>query len=143
MKSFKELKVGDKIPEYPITIEKEKYFAYNELVNEINPLHFDEVYARSIGFRDPIVAGVYTFSFIPGIIEKWIEKPGVCRKIELRFIKPIYINDKILLKGTIVNKHEDEWANFIDCKVLVINEEGLTVIEASVQVEFSPRALPT
>lgn len=134
MINFDAVNRGDLIPEYSVTIDEARYFEYNRLVNEINPLHFHEEYARKLGFRDPVVAGVFTFSFIPGYIERWTGKPGSCRRIEVRFIKPVYINDTIKLSGKIIKIYSKENRNFAECCVRVEND-GALMIEAEATVE--------
>ena len=83
---FENINRGDVIPLYKVKMDRKTYFEYNKLVNEINPLHFDENYAKALGFKGIVVAGVYTFSFIPRMIADWIGRPGSIRNMEIRYI---------------------------------------------------------
>ncbi len=58
----------------------------------MNPLHSDTKYARAIGFEDIVVAGVYTFAFIPRMIEDWSAGKLRVISMEISYSKPAYIN---------------------------------------------------
>jgi len=134
---FDHVQEGDTLPECRITMHGERYFAYNKLVNEINPLHFDREYAGKLGYRDIVVAGVYTFSFIPKMIENWVGESGRIRSIDIRFQSPVYIEDTIIHTAYVKEKYSGDDARYIKCQVSAHNTEGHCVTSALVSVSFS------
>ncbi len=132
--NFENINEGDIIPAFTVKMDRTTYFKYNKLVNEINPLHFDEKYAKSLGFRDIVVAGVYTFSFIPKIITDWIGEPGRIKNIEIKYIKPAYIEDEVTYKGVVKSKRLVENRKVVECEVYSENTEGTRLLEANISV---------
>jgi len=135
--TFNNAREGDRIPDLQVKMDRETYFEYNKLVKEINPLHFNEAYARSLGFRDIVVAGVYTFSFIPKMLEDWAGAPGVCRSIELRFMKPAYINDVVTYRGAVTRRYVKDNCGFIEFDIHSENQDGMKLIEATAVIKTS------
>jgi acyl dehydratase len=134
---FEEIQEGDRLPEYRVQIDRETYFAYNKLINEINPLHFDKDYANKLGFRDIVVAGVYTFSFIPKMIEDWIGESGKICGIDIKYQNPIYIKETIIQDAHVKEKVKEDHKKYIKCEVSVHDMEGKELSSAVVIVDFS------
>jgi acyl dehydratase len=133
---FDDIREGDHFPEYPIRMDRETYFEYNELVKNINPLHSNEEYAQKLGFRDIVVAGVYTFSFIPRMIEEWLSSPVRFKKIEIRYQSPVYPDAVIVHKARVIKKVERDGQRLIECEVTVEDEDGERLTVAAATLEF-------
>jgi len=138
---FSEISEGASLPECRIRMDPERYGAYNRLVDEINPLHFDRDFARALGFEDIVVAGIYSFSFIPGMIESLLEESARIRSIEIVFRSPLYLGETIVQRALVKRKVEAEGTRWVELKVSVEDTRGRTTTEASVTVEF-PSSLP-
>jgi len=123
-------------------MDRNTYFRYNALVGEINPLHFDEDYARKIGFKDIVVAGVYTFSFIPKMVTDRTGQPGKIRSIELRYENPVYIGEEVVYRGRPVGEYVSEGVKFVEYGIEAENVGGTRLISATVTVECSGPEFP-
>lgn len=134
---YEDIKEGDRIPACEVRMDRETYFAYNRLVNEINPLHFDEKYARELGYKDIVVAGVYTFTFIPKLIADWLGEPGKIQMIEVKYNEPAYIEDVVTYGGTVKKKYIKDKQKFIDCEITSENMEGTKLINATATIMLS------
>ncbi len=134
---FERVREGDVLPELRVSMDRETYFEYNRLVNELNPLHFDAGYARGLGFRDIVVAGVYTFSFIPRMIEEWAGERGRIREIKIKYESPVYIEETIIHKARVKTKTGQAGSGSIGCEVSVEDAGGRLLTSAMVVVEFS------
>jgi len=130
--TFKDIKKGDKLPPLTVKMDRERYLEYNELVSEINPLHFNRDYARSLGFKDIVVAGVYTYSFAPKMIDAWIGEPGRIANLEIKYIQPAYIEDEVTYRGVVKSKRTVEDLEVVECEVYSENSEGTRLLEASI-----------
>lgn len=135
--NFENIKNEDRILSYKVKMDRKTYFEYNKLVSEINPLHFDKKYAQQLGFKNIVVAGVYTFSFIPKMITEWIGEPDNIQSIEIKYNKPIYIEDIITYYGTVKRKYVKDNKIFIDCEITVENVEGTKSISAMATIKLS------
>ena len=134
--NYESINEGDNIPAFSVKMDRTTYFKYNELVNEFNPLHFNDKYAKSLGFKDIVVAGVYTFSFAPRLIADWLGEPGRIKSIEVKYIKPAYIEDEVTYKGVVKNKRLEDNRKIVECEVYSENSEGTRLLEAKVALNM-------
>ncbi len=131
---FEDFQEGDEVPSLRVKMDKEEYLLYSKMVKEINPLHFDEEYAKSLGFRTIVVAGVYTYSFITKMFTDWLKDPECVQSLETRYISPIYIEDAIVNKGVVKRKYLQNGEKIAECEVWVENQEGEKVTEGKVRI---------
>jgi acyl dehydratase len=134
--SFEELKVGNKIHPFSIKIDEAMYHRYNRLVHEVNPLHFNEKYAKGLGYRTIVVAGVFTVSFFLRAILDWIQNPSAIVGYKIRFENPVYLEDTITHEVAIKRKYKSATDNFVDCEVSVENQEKERVSSGVVTVKI-------
>lgn len=134
--NFDEIKENDAIPSLTVTLDKEKYNLYNKMVREINPLHFDLKYAQSIGFENIVVAGVYTYCFVPKMLIDWTGNPHCIKKIQIRFIEPAYLQDTLIHKGVVEKKYIKGDKNLLKCRLWVENQLGEKITTAHALLEL-------
>ncbi len=130
------IKVGDKIPPYKVKIRKEIYKKYNRLINEINPLHFNKNYAQKLGFKDIVVAGNFTFSYIPKWLINWSGDISSIKKISVKFENPIYLNEEIIHKGTITKIENKNNSKIIYGIYVVEKNNGKKVTSGDFKIVF-------
>ncbi|HUX98371.1 MAG TPA: MaoC/PaaZ C-terminal domain-containing protein [Candidatus Deferrimicrobium sp.] len=138
MPSFEEVKVGDIIPSVQVVMDREMYKNYNRLVNEVNPLHFNEKYAQNLGFKTIVVAGVFTYSFFLQPILDWTKDPDCIKTIKIRFHQPIYIEDQITQGAIITKKYIKEGEKYIECDIWVENQKKENVTTGSAIFTINP-----
>lgn len=131
---FESINVGDKVPPLKVTVEREKLLRYCRAMKEVNPLHFDERYAKSLGFRDLVVQGVFTFGCLIKTLTDWIGDPRCIKEIEIRFVSPMYAGDTAVFTGVVTKKIEDE--RTVECRVWGEREGGEKLIEAVAKLSF-------
>ncbi len=136
-KNYDEIKVGEELPQLKLKMDEETYFRYNKLVGEINPLHFDKDFAQRLGFEDIVVAGVYTFSFIPKMVEEYIGDNGRVSNIDIKYHKPVYINETIVQKAAVIKKEEGDAGKSARIEVKVSDSKGKVLTEAVLSVMFT------
>jgi MaoC dehydratase-like protein len=99
-------------------------------------LHFSKAYANYLGYRNIVVAGIYTFSFIPQIIEKWAGETVTITNINIIYKNPIYINETIVQKATLSKKYLKNNKNYIECEIIVNDMDGNLLTQAMVVFEL-------
>ena len=78
---------------------------YANLINDHNPIHLDENYAKSTPFKSRIAHGLLVSSFISSIIANdYPGKGSIYLSQNLKFIKPCYLGDE--LKCNLNGKHQ-------------------------------------
>tara|TARA_R110001583_G_scaffold145875_1_gene297899 strand:- start:22761 stop:23165 length:405 start_codon:yes stop_codon:yes gene_type:complete len=77
---------------------------FAELSNDFNPLHLNEVYASKSIFGKRIIHGMLYASMFSELIAAEIPGPGaIYLEQNLKFLKPVYWNDKITARVSIIN----------------------------------------
>ena len=102
--AFDEIREQAEIPSLEIDFSTARNKDYCELVGEINPLHFDREYARALGYKDIVVAGIFTASLFPKLITDWLGGQGVIERMEVKFGSPAYLNDTVTYRGRVGKK---------------------------------------
>lgn len=103
---------------------------YANLVNDHNPIHLDESYAKSTPFKSRIAHGLLVSSFISSIIANdYPGKGSIYLSQNLKFIKPCYLGDKLKY---IVKLNKKENSKFY-LTTNVYNTDGL-ILEGSALV---------
>ena len=117
-----------------ITLEDIKKFA--DVSGDFNPVHLEEEFAKNTIFKGRIAHGFLTASFISTIIATELPGPGsIYLKQSLKFLAPVYINEKILVKVRIVevNIEKSKVKLSTECfknKTLVLTGEAEILIQA-------------
>ena len=120
--------------EKTVTIEDIKRFA--EVSGDFNPVHLDEEFAKKTIFKGRIAHGFLIASFISTIIATELPGPGsIYLKQSLKFLAPVYINEKILVKVRIIeiNIEKSKVKLITECfknKTLVLTGEAEILIQA-------------
>lgn len=121
----------DKITIGSIATAKRKFTAedvrlFAELVNDFNPVHFDEEYARNTIFGRPIVHGPFVITLITSIFASELPGPGcIYMSHDVKYLAPVYINDEIEAKVEVI---EITPKGHIILKTECMNQAGVVVI---------------
>jgi 3-hydroxybutyryl-CoA dehydratase len=103
---IKDIKVGlNHSFEVKITELQMQYFL--EISGDINPMHLDSSYAKSKGMKDKIVFGMLISSFYSTLVGVYIPgKYALLHSIDISFVKPVFIGDKLVVEGVVSSVHE-------------------------------------
>lgn len=131
---FEDLKIGMS-ESFSVTVTEEMMKSFLDLSGDENPLHNDEEFAKSQGYDSKVVYGLLTTSFISKLVGVLL--PGkycLLQGIDLKFVKPVYVNDVLIIKGTVDELHES--VKRLTVKVEVINQDEKKVVKGKVEVGF-------
>ncbi|MDP3312579.1 MaoC family dehydratase [Lutibacter sp.] len=103
-----QFKIGD-FREVTRVFTGENVQQFAELSNDFNPLHLDEDFASKAFFGKRIVHGMLYASMFSELIATKIPGPGaIYLEQHLKFLKPVYWNDKITARVSIINIIENK-----------------------------------
>ncbi len=134
-KFIEDLSVGmESRIEKVITLQDIKKFA--DVSGDFNPVHLDEDFAKNTIFKGRIAHGFLTASFISTVIATELPGPGsIYLKQSLKFLAPVYIDERILVKVRIVDidKEKSKVKLITECfknKTLVLTGEAEILIQS-------------
>jgi len=139
---YEKLEINTQIKGTPVIITKELPKDFAEASLDYNPLHLDEkwIEKESFGktkFKGVIVHGMFTFSVINKMLTDWLlPLGGIHRRLNTRWLKPIYPGNTILSQATIFEKKKTRKSNWVLLKIEVKNQNREIVAEGESMEEF-------
>ena len=139
---FNKINAGLEITGKPFTVTRETIadFALGSL--DFNPLHFDDDYMKELfgktRFKGVIMHGMQNFAIITRTLTNWLlPKGGYHRRLETRWLTPVYLGDTITVLATVQRKLETDKSRWIVFDVNVTNQEDVTVASGEAMAEFA------
>jgi acyl dehydratase len=125
-------KVGQ-YAERSLTITVEHIEAFAHLSGDRNPAHFDDDFARRIGFERRIAHGAVTASLLSTVLGMDLPGPGsIFLEQRIRFTKPVYPGDRITAGLTVAKVREDK--PIVTLSAVITNADGTRVAEGELVV---------
>lgn len=129
---FKDLSVG-MTETFTRMVTEEMLRAFFHTTGDINPLHNDTAYAKSMGYTDRVVYGMLTASFLSTLAGVYM--PGehsLIQSVEVKFVAPVYIGDELTITGRI--EELNDTMKQISLKVEVLNQNHIKVLRAKMKI---------
>lgn len=121
--------------EFSVTITTGMTTRFVEISDDVNPLHVDEHYADTKGFRGRVVHGMLTSAFYSTLVGVYL--PGkycLLQGIKITFHHPVFAGDHLTVRGEVA--HVSEALRVMTVRGSITNQDGDTVSKAQIQVGF-------
>jgi len=131
-RTISEMNVGDSAST-SLTITESHVVLFAGIIGDFNPVHLDDVAAKNSQFKGRISHGMLVGSLFSSILG--MQLPGVGTiylSQELKFIKPVYLNDTIT--ATITIKEIVAEKNRVIFDTTATNQNGDAVVVGSATV---------
>ena len=129
-----ELNVG-KEEFFRVKITEEKVEQFAMITGDYNPLHTNDFYAMEKGFSRKVVYGMLTASFFSTLAGMYLPgKYSLIQGVELKLVKPVYISDELIVKGTVEEIHQS--VQTIDVRVEIFNQIDEKVVKGKMRIGF-------
>ena len=103
--SISDVQVGQELPSRTIHISRANLVQYTGASLDRNRIHWDELFARSVGLPDVIAHGMFTMGSAINIVSDWVGDAGRIVEYATRFIKPVVVpyesGADVLVTGTV------------------------------------------
>lgn len=86
-----DVSVGDEVPGTTIHVDRARLVQYAGASLDRNPIHWDEIFAKSVGLPDVIAHGMFTMGAAVTIVTEWVGDPGRVTEYDARFTKPVVV----------------------------------------------------
>jgi 3-hydroxybutyryl-CoA dehydratase len=117
------------------TVSERDIQLFGEATGDMNPVHFDEAYARKTIFRGRVAHGALAIGFISAVMGTKLPGPGaIFMEATTRFKAPVRIGDTVLTTCTVAEiKPRREVLMHCRCEVkgkVVVEGEALVMAPA-------------
>lgn len=134
---FEDIEVGQELPSRSNRIDRAQLVRYAGASGDFNPLHWNEEFARSVGFPSVIAHGMFNMALVARVVTDWVGDVGVIRNLRVQFRKEVLPDENLVAKGRVVGKEEDDrtvrvelWAELErDGRTLQAIKNGGAVVE--------------
>ncbi len=116
------LSVGDVVATREVVITRDTLVRYAGASGDFNPIHYNDVFAQSVGLPGVIAHGMFTMGAAASVVESWAG-PGNVVDYQTRFSRPIPV------------PNPGEAIVTVTCTIGALDEEATTV-RVDVTVEF-------
>jgi 3-hydroxybutyryl-CoA dehydratase len=126
------MKKGDEFNER-FQVTSQVYQNFIKVFKDNNPLHVNENFARQKGFEGRVMHGNILGGFLSNFIGECLPvKNVVIHHQQLKFSKPIYLNDFLYFTAKIVDVYES--VNAIEFKFSFSNQDKVKVAKGKIQI---------
>ncbi len=133
---YEDVRVGYK-GSFTRTITEEINRKFGELIDDFNPVHFDEERMKKSIFGRRATNGFLTETTIGCALVKMFtsdETVGIVLKKAIKLIAPVFIGDTITATVTVEQKFDDKQRMLCDC--IVRKQDGTKVVQAEFLVKL-------
>lgn len=106
------LEPGAVLPTQTFRITRADLVRYAGASGDLNPIHWSDRVAASVGLPGVIAHGMFTMALAARALDTWAGGPGRVREISCKFTKPVVVPDdeegvEVTVAGTVANLTED------------------------------------
>jgi len=131
---FKDLSLGQNVT-FKVEITREMVEDFIKISKDINPLHTNKEYANSLGYKDIVVHGCLTNSFVSQLVGMHL--PGkycLILSINSSFLAPVFVSDILIVNGEVGELNESTRTAII--KIKMTNQDFKVVLKSKVLVRL-------
>ena len=122
------------------TVSERDVALFGEVSGDVNPVHFDESFAKTTPFKGRIAHGVLTASYISTVLGMKMPGPGtIFMSLTTRFKAPVRIGDTVTAVCTVREVVPEKRRVLFDC-VCKVGETTVIEGEALVMAPARPAA---
>ena len=104
-----------------------------DISGDNNPMHMDAKYAKSKGMKGRVVYGMLTSAFYSTLVGVYIPgKNALLHSIDVGFIKPVFIGDKLIIEGVVSSVNE--LFHQIEVKASIRNQNSEKISRAKIKI---------
>ena len=122
------------------TVTERDIQLFGEVSGDVNPVHFDEAFAKGTMFKGRIAHGVLSASYISTVLGMKMPGPGtIFMSLTTRFKAPVRIGDTVTATCTVREMNAEKRRVVFDC-VCKVGETTVVDGEAMVMTPSRPKA---
>ncbi len=132
---FEDFEIGEKYyHHWGRTLTQQDNILFSTLTMNYNPIYFNEVWAKKMGYRGTIINHLLVFNVVLGLsVEDLSEQAlALLGYTDIKFLTPVYPGDTIFAFSEVIDKRESKSrpeAGIVTFATKGVNQNGEIVIE--------------
>jgi 3-oxoacyl-[acyl-carrier protein] reductase len=119
--------------ELHIEITADLLIRFADYSGDVNPMHFDDAYARARGLKARAAHGLSYASFVSTLIGMHVPGPGALWSHQtMRFVAPAYVGDTVVLRGEVTRVSSGNRS--VDIAINAVTADGTLLMQGDVGV---------
>ncbi|HEX5561373.1 MAG TPA: MaoC/PaaZ C-terminal domain-containing protein [Nocardioidaceae bacterium] len=103
---------GDALPEQTYTVTRADLVRYAGASGDLNPIHWSDRVATSVGLPGVIAHGMFTLALAARALDTWAGATGRVLELGCKFTKPVVVPDddtgaEVTVRGTVKQVTDD------------------------------------
>ena len=104
---FEDVNVGDELPERSNRVDRAQLVMYAGASGDLNPIHWNEEFARMVGLPGVISHGMFTMALVTRALTDWLGDAEPIRKVSVQFRKEVRPDETVVARGRVEEKDPD------------------------------------
>lgn len=118
---------------HQFTVTQDVYEHFQKCSNDMNPLHTNEHFAKSLGFMDKVMYGNILNAFVSFFIGELLPtKSVIIHSQEIAFKNPVYLNEKLEFEAIVSGIYKA--VNAIEFKYKFMKLDGKVAAKGLIQI---------
>lgn len=133
---YEDIAVGTGIPPLREKVTMVQTAMYCGITWDFARQHYDLEMAQSLGYERPVVDPQMYGAFLARMLTGWISVKAQIKRLTLRYMTPSRIGDVLHYTGKVVKKYEKEGQRYLNCDLMVENQNGDQIVKGSAVIFF-------
>lgn len=129
------VQVGAQLPSFTTQVTRTDIVRYAGAGGDFNPIHHDEVYARSIGLPSVFAMGLLHGGYLVKVLSDWAG-PASIRRYKIRFMSPVLPGDTLICEGVVVAVESLDSGVRVTCRLSVSKQDGERAIDGDADLDL-------
>ena len=133
---FESIRVGEELPALAkAPVDRVQLSRYAGASGDYNPVHVDEIYAKSVGMPSVYAPGMLVMGMLGQLVSDWA-RGGQLRRYNVRFIKMVWPGDTVVCKGRVSDRWGSGGRYFVEIDLWAENQRGELVMKGTSQIQL-------
>ena len=136
---FEDVEVGDELPALRVTFSGEQVRRYAEAANMPGGRFKSDEAAKAEGLPGQIVPGNMSLMLFSRLLTDWSADARV-RRLSATFRGLVRPGTPLLVHAVVIEKHASDHGNFVECDLILEDNEGERRVTGTATVELPTRS---
>jgi acyl dehydratase len=132
---FESVEVGDELPPLQLTLTHEQVKRYALAAHMPGGRFMSDAEAQAEGLPGQIIPGNMSLALFSRLLRTWTPS-GRLKRLSATFRGLVHPGTPIRLHAVVTEKHSNDRGNFVECDLILENEEGERRVTGTATVEL-------